>query len=548
MNTLKHKFDFLLLALVLTGFTFVAGQRLATVPLPDSDEAMMLQIPYEILYRGKLAFPMKSFYGGNIENAWHSLTPLVFTTLSGFFKVFGWGLSQGRAFNLITALLVLLMVYLIARRLFAWQVGLVAILLIISDPLFLARSRLLRHDLISVAFGLLAFYLYERAEERERRWHYLGSGLAAGAGVMCHTNLLYMLAVVAVLMLMRNGWRVLKTAKPYLFFAGALAVMAYEIVFAIADFKNFRLQTGADAVHFSVLKPAGWLSNLQAEPVRYEQWFVADGARFETHIILLQIFLLITVAAIIYLIAHTLIALKGGNVMSDTRARLLVATVIVVLFFAFVTQRKITQYVVHISPWFALCAAVFLTDCVSGIRGLRDARWARARIVYSVAMVIVALLVAGFGYELFRQNRTYLAQVRNPDQPAFEEIKTALRSIVPEGMCPVSIGSAYLWLAFPEHDRCYFASMEARPDHRLDLNGKDYAMIVKPKFENRLRKLTGAGFEQYHLLGELNKTAYGTFYIYYTGSDPRYLELAPKRYQFFRRQRGFVAVEQAKTN
>ena len=168
MRFLKKYFDFAILAFVIGGFVSVAAQRLATTPLPDTDESMMLQISYEMLNHGKLAFPMKRFYGGNIENAWHSLTPVAFVTLSGFLKLFGWGLTQGRVYNLITAVLMLLMLYLLARKLFSWQVGLTAVVLIVSDPLFMARSRLLRYDLHRGgvrAAGVLSL----RKSGRERR-------------------------------------------------------------------------------------------------------------------------------------------------------------------------------------------------------------------------------------------------------------------------------------------------------------------------------------------------------------------------------------------
>jgi hypothetical protein len=108
----------------------------------------------------------------------------------------------------------------------------------------------------------------------------------------------------------------------------------------------------------------------------------------------------------------------------------------------------------------------------------------------------------------------------------------------------VSIASGYLWLAFPEQDQCYFAFMEARLDEPLELDGKDYALIVQPKFENRLRRLTGAGFERYHLIGELCETAYGNFNVYYTGKDPTFLALTPKREYLFGWQRGLVSDEQ----
>jgi 4-amino-4-deoxy-L-arabinose transferase-like glycosyltransferase len=543
-QVLKRNFDLAILALVIGGFAFVAAQRLGTVPLPDTDESMMLQISYEMLNRGTLAFPMKRFYGGDIENAWHSLTPVSFVTLSGFLKLFGWGLAQGRAFNLITAVLVLLMTYVIARKLFCWPVALIAIALMISDPLFLMRSRLVRYDLIATAFGLLAFYLYERAEERKGNWWYAASGLAAGLGVMCHTNLLYMLAAIAVLMLLRDGWNVIRTAKPYVFAAGAFAAMAYEIIYAIVDYNRFMVQTSKDNVHFGVLSKWGWWHNLLAERVRYVDWFNAGGAKIAPRTLLLELFLLLTIAAVLYLIARSLVLIKRKSAMSEPRVRLLVTTLVIVAFFALVSQRKVTQYVVHLAPWFAICVGVLLRDAAAQVRRLGELRSKLARPAYGIALSVAALVVVIFGYELFNQNRIYLAEVRDPNQASFDEMTAAIRGVVPDGLCPASIAGGYWWLAFPEYDGCFFAYIEAPLDESLDLDGKDYALILKPKFEGRLQKLTGGGFEKYHLLGELNRTALGTFQVYYTGNDPRFLALKPKRYYFLGHQRGYVSDDQ----
>jgi len=544
MRFLKKYFDFAILAFVIGGFVSVAAQGLATTPLPDTDESMMLQISYEMLNHGKLAFPMKRFYGGNIENAWHSLTPVAFVTLSGFLKVFGWGLVQGRAYNLITAVLLLLMLYLLARKLFSWQLGITAVVLIISDPLFMARSRLLRYDLLAAAFALLALYLYEKAEESKGKWYYVGSGVAAGAGVMSHTNVLYILAVIAALMFFKDRWKLFRKGKLYLFGAGALAAMAYEIVFALVDYRNFLLQTRKDDVHFAVLEPLGWLNNLTTEPGRYLLWFEARGSRIDTATLLLHVFLLAAIVAIIYLLARATVQISRGRAWEDPRVSIVIATVIIVLFFAVVTQRKVTQYVVHLAPWFALCVAILLRDVVVQIRRLNvmKRRWARP--AYAAAVVVIAIVIASYGYELVKQNRNYLTHVRNPDQASFEDLKVALKSVVPDGVCPASIASGYLWLAFPEKDDCYFAYMEASLDEPLELEGKDYALIVKPKFEGRVSKLTGAGFERFHLLGELNRTPYGTLLVYYTGNDPRFTTLAARRYYFFGHQRGYVSDEQ----
>jgi 4-amino-4-deoxy-L-arabinose transferase-like glycosyltransferase len=97
MRSLLRKWDFLLFVLIAACFAYAAAQKLRTVPAPQTDESYTLQVPYEMLNRGKLALPMFRYLGGNIENVWHSYTPLYFVALAGFFKVFEWGLREGRA-------------------------------------------------------------------------------------------------------------------------------------------------------------------------------------------------------------------------------------------------------------------------------------------------------------------------------------------------------------------------------------------------------------------------------------------------------------------
>jgi hypothetical protein len=94
-------------------------------------------------------------------------------------------------------------------------------------------------------------------------------------------------------------------------------------------------------------------------------------------------------------------------------------------------------------------------------------------------------------------------------------------------------------LAFPENDRC-FANIERRMAPAVDIDGQDYALIVRPKNPDYWAKDLN---QRHHLLGELTDTPYGNFLIYYTGVDPRYAA-EPKRYHFFRRWSGHVSAEQ----
>ncbi|MEK6325165.1 MAG: glycosyltransferase family 39 protein [Acidobacteriota bacterium] len=536
MKGLRFHLDLLILGVVIAAFVTVAAQRLATVPVPEGDESFTLQVPYEMLYRGKLALPMLRYLGGNIENAWHSYIPVYFVILNEFHKLFGFGLAQGRAFNLMTAALTLLMIYLIGRRLFDWRAGLITVVMLVGDQTFLERSRLLRDDYAAAAFALLAFYLYEIAEERKKTRWYVASGLAAGAGVMSHTNILYMLGAICLLILIRDGWRALSSKKLYIFVASALAVMAYEIVYDIIDYKNFLLQNRGDDVHFRILEHKGWLHNLFEEQLRYQKWYQGSVLFPGLPHFTLRVFQVLTVVAIVYLLIVFARRIKPGNLLADPRARVLLVTGVVVLFHALIVSHKRIYYMAHMAPWFALCVGVLVRDVLSQIGRLRAAQWPRARLAYGAAVAAVALLAAVYGYQLARQTNLYLAKVLNPNLATFDEYASVLRSIVPEDLCPVAVQNPSVWLAFPEKDRC-FATLEKRMKDDVDIDGKDYALVKRAK---RGFDALQTADEKYHLLGQMSNTPYGNIVVYYTGTDARYLSLEPKRYYFFGKFRGYT--------
>jgi 4-amino-4-deoxy-L-arabinose transferase-like glycosyltransferase len=537
---LATRWDFLLCAVVVGSFLLVATARLADVPVYETDESYTLQVSYEMLTRGHLALPMYRFLGGNIEQVWHSLTPLFFLLLSGFLKLFGFGVLQGRVFNLITVALAMLLVYCTGRRLFDWRAGLAAIVLMASDQTVLERARLLRNDYAAECFALLAFLLYEVAERRKQSRYYVGAGLAAGAGVMCHASILYMLAAVSLLMLLRDGWRLFKQSKLYLFLASAFAVMAYEIVYILIDWRNARLQYRSDDLHFSMFSPSGLWANLLDEPRRYARWYDAYDVYFpNVPRTLLHLFQLLIVIAIVYLLMRLAVAIKRRAVAAEPRIRLLVVTLVSALFFAIVTH-KAGYYNAHLITWYALAVGVMISDGLSYAGETLRTRWRDFAWLRAAAIGALALALLGYGAMWARQSVRYLREVRNPELARFDEMKGALRRIIPEDLCPVAVKAPVMWLAFVEKDDC-FATIERRMADAVDIDGKDYALIVRPKSPDYwARSLDDDG----HLLGELSNTPYGNFRVYYTGSDPRFLTLAPQRYTFFRRWRGHASGEQ----
>jgi 4-amino-4-deoxy-L-arabinose transferase-like glycosyltransferase len=542
MKAIRNHFDFILFALLITAYLFLATEQLASAPIYETDESYTLQVAYEMLTQGKLSLPMYRYLGGNIENVWHSFTPLYFVLLSGFLKIFGVGVMQGRIFNLITFVLTMLMVYGIGRRLVHWRVGFFAVLLIMSDQTVLERSRLLRNDYAAEAFALLAFWLFDIAEKRRSHKWYLAAGLAAGAGAMCHLSIIYMIAAICLLMLLKEGWRIIKAKKLYQFLGGALLAMSYEIIYDLVDYKNFRLQYRQDDLHFSVISWTGWLANLLDEPRRYARWYEAYDAVFqEVPRSGIHTFQLLISLAVVYLLGRLILSIKRKAVMDEPRNRVFIVTLFVAFFFA-VAAHKAGYYLAHLVTWFGLCVGMMVNDLWVWIDRIKQRNWRFAKLAYSLALLLVAVAAYQHGKNLSKQTRTYLKAVRNTDLAKFDEMKSVLRTIIPSDVCPVAVKAPIMWLAFQEYDSC-FATIENRMKAALDLDGNEYALIMRPKGADHWAKDLPQG---HSLLGELRNTSYGNFVVYYTGNNPAYRTLAPRRYKFFGRQRGHVSEEQIK--
>jgi hypothetical protein len=537
MNIARRRLDVVLLIIVTGAFTIIASERLATVPVPDvADEPFMLQTPYELLYEGRFAQGMYRFLGGNIENAWRSLEPGCLLMLSGFFKIFGYGLLQARAFNLTAAAGILVIVYFIGRSLVDWRAGLAAVVLLASDLTFLERSRMVRTDFAPAMFGLLAFYLYEIAEDRKSWRFYVASGLSAGVGVLCHPNVLYVVGAILVLMLLRYGLGALGSRHLFQFGAAFCAVLGYTVITCLLDYQNLRLQYRDDQVHFGMLSGWTWWQNILAEPDRYRAWYSGAGLTFPNlPLTVPHLFQALAIVAVLYLIER---AVMNRHRFDDGRIRILLVTLLAALFFAIVS-RKTIYYMVHIETWLALCAGMLLVDVSGAVWRGRSHNVRLTRAASGLLVVVAAAGLLLYGLLLARQTRGYLREVRNPELASFEEFKEVIRNVVPNGVCPVAVKAPVIWLAFPESDRC-FATIEKRMLGSVDIDDKDYALVTPEKGPE---SWTRALVADHHLIARLIDSPYGDLSIYYTGNNREFLKLSPVRYRFFGRRRGHIRLE-----
>jgi hypothetical protein len=221
-----------------------------------------------------------------------------------------------------------------------------------------------------------------------------------------------------------------------------------------------------------------------------------------------------------------------------------------VLFHALIVSHKRIYYMAHLAPWFAIGVGILLRDATARISAWRTMNWPRARLAHRFGVALVVVAVIAYGGLLIRQATRFIQEIRNPELATFDEFAATLTEIIPEGLCPVAVKNPSVWLAFPESDRC-FATIENRMKEALDLDGKEYALITRPNVlargDERASPLEMAA-GKYHLLGEMQETAYGTLLIYYTGHDPHILALAPKRFQFYGLRRGRLQLSETATS
>jgi hypothetical protein len=219
---------------------------------------------------------------------------------------------------------------------------------------------------------------------------------------------------------------------------------------------------------------------------------------------------------------------------------------VTVVFHAAIVSQKRVFYLAHIVPWFALAVGVMVRDCGNWVSRLRIAKFERAKLTYSTAMVLFSLAGIFYLSLLIVQGHRYLVAVRDPNLASFHEFTTVIRDVIPPDVCPVAIKNPSIWLAFPEKDRC-FATIEnrVRDEALADIEGKEYALVTRP---NSLPDRTSDGPNSYHLLAEMLNTPYGNLIIYYTGTDPRYLAIKAKRYEFFGLSGGYTSSESGDRN
>jgi 4-amino-4-deoxy-L-arabinose transferase-like glycosyltransferase len=149
--------------------------RLGTSAL-HFDEAIYAQVSKEMIERNEWLTP---HWNGQL---WFHKSPVFFWLTALFFKLFGIDEFWGRFASALSGIGVLLLSYLVARRIYNRAAGALAVLILLSSQLFVFYARFGSTDTMLTLFVLLSAYAYLRTEDDDRFW--LVAGVACAMALM----------------------------------------------------------------------------------------------------------------------------------------------------------------------------------------------------------------------------------------------------------------------------------------------------------------------------------------------------------------------------
>lgn len=171
------------------------------------DEAIYAQVSKEMIERNEWLTP---HWNGQ---QWFHKSPLFFWLTALFFKFAEVNEFWARFASALSGLGVLLLSYLIARRIYNHAAGVLAVLILLSSQLFVFYARAGTTDTMLTLFVLLSAYAYLKTEDDDRFWLLAGAACAMalmvkGAAGMIAPMVLLLTALVErnLLAALRSKW------------------------------------------------------------------------------------------------------------------------------------------------------------------------------------------------------------------------------------------------------------------------------------------------------------------------------------------------------
>lgn len=227
LTSIDRRKDICFLIAVLLFVNLYSFPTLTTKPAYWYDEAINVELAHNFADFGTLdlivAPNVFSGAGATVGSTGYPVT----VPLAGFFRLFGFGLSEARVYMLLWMSTLLVTFFFVARKLWGAHVAYGGALLLATFAPFYGNGRSVMGEIPGFLFFLLAFYLFEE----KRFWL---SGIFLGLAVVSKPSVFIFLipAFVTVLLCGSDRWRRKLIALARLGFCSILALVPWLIIYA----------------------------------------------------------------------------------------------------------------------------------------------------------------------------------------------------------------------------------------------------------------------------------------------------------------------------
>ena len=184
------------------------------------DEAIYAEVSKEMVERGEWLTPHSN------GHYWFEKPPLYFWATALLFKLFGIREFWARFASAVSGLGVLLLAFLIARRIYNESAGVLAVLILLSTQLFVYYARFGTTDTMLTLCILLAVYAYLRTEEDERFWLLASASCAIALMVKGAAGLITPAVLLVASLIDRRFLSILRSRWLWLGIAAAALIVA----------------------------------------------------------------------------------------------------------------------------------------------------------------------------------------------------------------------------------------------------------------------------------------------------------------------------------
>ena len=297
------------------------------------------------------------------------------------FKAFGLGVVQARLVSVLCALLSIVLLFELGRRLYGRGVGLLAAGLLASLRLgrvpetsgiaLIDFAREIRYDSLVPVFVLAAAICFLRGAARQSTPSLVAAGVLTGIATLAHLYGAFILPVFVLVLLWDRGWRALREPALWSIAGGWLAGVLPWVIYVLQDVDAYLGQMAQHAARFEIFSPAFYWSNLLREPWRYAAW---SGGSLET-VFLRPRFALWLVLALVP-VSTVVLWRRARKTRAIGDRFLFLALPVTELCLALLLVLKRYYYTVLVLPFIALQLA-FLLQVLWSRSGRREtlARW-----------------------------------------------------------------------------------------------------------------------------------------------------------------------------